>query len=169
MNAIEKMQAITELLRTANDAVDVEVATEPKMKKTNNPYYGRVTKHTAYLGVDFGANYTQEVNRRRVEEGKNADFQAQKSAYERVNEYFVCKGEQLYLQLILKQGGETKVIYELDERPATDSEITEFKTYFYASNKAANQGLSEGNEVQIRVVKIENIVAIGGKTWSKEV
>lgn len=166
---MDKMQTITNILRNATDAVDVEVATEPKMKKTNNPYYGRVKKHTAYLGVDFGANYTEEVNRRREEEGKTADFQSQKSPYERVNEYFVRKGDQLYLQMLLKKDNKTKVIYEVDERPATATEAEEIKGFFYSSGKASNQGLNEGNEVQMRVVKIENIVALGGETWAKEV
>ena len=169
MNAMEKMQTITNILRNATDAVDVEVATEPKMRKANNPYYGRVKKHTAYLGVDFGANYTEEVNKRRLEEGKTADFQAQKSPYERVNEYFVNRGNQLYLQMLLQKDNKSKVIYEVDERPATAEEVEEIKGFFYSSGKASNQGLNEGNEVQMRVVKIENIIAIGGKTWAKEV
>ena len=168
MENIAKMETITNILNV-NNVVDIQIATEPKMRKTNNPYYGRVKKHTAYLGVDFGANYTEEVNRRRAEEGKTADFQAKKSPYERVNEYFVRNGEQLYLQMLLKKDNQTKVIYELDERPATESEVDEIKNFFPKKNKPTNQGLTEGNEVQMRVVKIENIIAIGGETWAKEV
>lgn len=166
---MEKYEQITNILRNATDAVDVEVATEPKMRKTNNPYFGRVKKHTAYLGVDFGANYTEEVNKRRIEEGKSADFQAKASPYERVNEYIVRKGDQYYLQMLLKKDNKTKVIYEVDDRPATDAEVSEIKGFFYSSGSASNQGLNEGNEVLMRVVKIENIIAIGGETWAKEV
>ena len=170
MNTIEKMQTITDILRNATDAVDVEIATEPKMRKTNNPYYGRVKKHTAYLGVDFGANYTEEVNRRRAEEGKTADFQAKKSPYEEVNPYFVRKGDQLYLRYMLKADAKPcKTIYEVDDRPATESEVEEIKGFFPKKSTPTNQGLEKGNEVVFRVTKIENIVALGGETWAKEV
>jgi hypothetical protein len=71
--------------------------------------------------------------------------------------------------MLLKKDNQTKVIYEVDERPATEEEIAEIKTFFPKQNKPTNQGLSEGNEVQMRVVKLENIIAIGGETWAKEV
>ena len=163
-----KMQTISDILRT-NEVVDIEIATEPKMNKRGNPYYGRVTKHTAYIGVEFGKSYSEEINKRRLAEGKTADFVAQKSPYESVNEFFVRKGEQLYLQFLPKKDGETKTIYEVDGRPATECEVNEFKAFFPKSGWGANQGLEKGNEVPIRVVKIENIIAVGGKTWAKEV
>ena len=49
-------------------------------------------------------------------------------------------------------------------------EVKEFKPFFTAkSSWGANQVLEKGNKVPIRVVKIENIIAVGGKTWAKEV
>ena len=163
-----KMNKITDILRNGN-AVDIEVATEPKMRKTGNPYMGRVKKHTGYIGVDFGASYTEEVNKRRLEEGKAADFQAKKSLYEDVNEFFVRKGEQIYLRMLLKKGNAKRVIWEVDGRPATESEIEEIKGFLQGGGSAKNQGLESGNEVEMRVVKIENIVAVGGETWACEV
>ena len=163
-----KLENITNIIET-RQVVDVELATEPKMRKTANPYFGRVCKHTAYLGVDFGKNYTDEVNRRREEEGKTTDFQAQKSTYEEVNKYFVRKGEQLYLRMILRQDNEKKVIWYVDDRPATETEIAEIKTFLQGGGSAKNQGLEKGNEVQYRVVKIENVVAVGGVDWAEEV
>lgn len=163
-----KFETITNILRNAADAVDVEIATEPKMKKTDNPYLGRVKKHTAYIGVDFGANYTEEVNKRRLEEGKAADFQAKKSPYEYVNEYFVRKGDQLYLQILMQKDVKVKSLYEVDERPATEEEVKEIGTFMYSHGKATNQGLNDENVVEMRVVKIENIVAVGGHTWAKD-
>lgn len=162
-----KMNKITDILRNGN-AVDIEVATEPKMRKTGNPYMGRVKKHTGYIGVDFGASYTEEVNKRRMEEGKAADFQAKKSLYEDVNEFFVRKGEQIYLRMLLKKGNAKRVIWEVDGRPATEAEVEEIKGFLQGGGSAKNQGLESGNEVEIRVVKIENIVAVGGETWACE-
>ena len=163
-----KMNKITNILRNGN-AIDIEVATEPKMRKTGNPYMGRVKKHTAYLGVDFGASYTEEVNKRRLEEGKAADFQAKKSPYEEVNEFFVRKGEQIYLRMLLKKDNAKRVIWEIDGRPATENEVSEIKGFLQGGGCAKNQGLESGNEVEMRVVKIENVVAVGGETWAREV
>jgi hypothetical protein len=164
----KKMQTITNILRNT-DACDVEISTEPKMNKRGNPFYGRVRKHTAYLSLDFGANYTEEVNKELLAEGKEANFQAKESPYERVNEYFVRKGNQLYLQIVLPKGYQSKSIYELDDRPATEQEIKEFTAFFTKSGKSTRQGVDKGREVDMRRVKIENIIAIGGATWAREV
>lgn len=162
------MNKITDILRNGS-AIDIEVATEPKMRKTGNPYMGRVKKHTGYIGVDFGASYTEEVNKRRMEEGKAADFQAKKSPYEEVNEFFVRKGEQIYLRMLLKKSNAKRVIWEVDGRPATEAEVEDIKGFLQGGGSAKNQGLESGNEVEMRVVKIENIVAVGGETWACEV
>lgn len=161
-----KLEQITETIKT-KEVVDIETATEPKMNKTNNPYYGRVKKHTAYLNVDFGKNYTDEVNRRRAEEGKSTDFQAQKSLYESVNEYFVKRGEQIYLRFMFSKDTETKSIYTIDGRPATDAEVEQIKVFMPNKGKHTNQGLER--QVDIRNVKIENIVSLGGLDWACEV
>lgn len=164
---MNKLEQITSLIEN-KQVVDVETSTEPKMRKTANPYYGRVTKHTAYLGVDFGKNYAEEVNRRLAEEGKTADFKAQKSIYEEVNPYFVRRGEQLYLRMLLKQDNEKKTIWYVDNRPASESEVAEIEGFLQGGSSAKHQGLEKGNEVQCRVVKIENVVAVGGETWAEE-
>jgi len=161
-----KLEQITETIKT-KEVVDIETATKPKMNKTNNPYYGRVEKHTAYLSVDFGKNYTDEVNRRRAEEGKSTDFQAQKSLYESVNEYFVKRGEQVYLRFMFSKDTETKSIYTIDGRPATDAEVEQIKAFMPNKGKHTNQGLER--QVDIRIVKIENIVSLGGLDWACEV
>lgn len=161
-----KLEQITETIKT-KEVVDIETATEPKMNKTNNPYYGRVKKHTVYLNVDFGKNYTDEVNRRRAEEGKSTDFQAQKSLYESVNEYFVKRGKQVYLRFMFSKDTETKSIYTIDGRPATDAEVEEIKAFMPSKGKHTNQGLE--HQVDLRIVKIENIVSLGGLDWACEV
>lgn len=167
----DKMERITNIIR-AKGAVDIEISTEPSMRKTNNPYLGRVRKHSAYLGVMFGESYTAEVNRRREAEGKTADFKAKKSSYETVNEFFVRKGDQLYLQFMpsMEKDHNPKAIYEVDGRPATEEEVKEIVGFFYSKGDAAkSQGLERGNEVAFRITKIENIIALGGETWAAEV
>lgn len=166
---MDKMQKITEIIDN-NNVVYIELCTEPTMNKRGNPYIGRVKKHTAYLGVQFGKSYTEEVNDRLVEEGKAADFKAQKSPYTYVNKYFDCKGDQLYLRyLIAKDAKPCKTIYEVDDRPATESEVEEIRSFYSKKSTPTNQGLEKGNEVKPRWVKIQNVVALGGENWTKEV
>lgn len=161
MQNIDKMQTITRVINT-NEMVDVEICTEPKMNKRGNPYYGRVTKHTAYIGVKFGADYTEEVKKRLAEEGKKTEFTAKPSPYKYFNEYFDCIGEQLYLRLILEKDVDIKSIYEVGNRPATKEEIEVIKAFMPTKKSNADyQGLSEENEVKMRRVKIENVVAVG--------
>ena len=168
MNA--KMQRITEIIDN-NNVVDIEISTEPKMNKTGNPYIGRVKKHTAYLGVEFGKNYADVVRERLLEEGKPTDFKAKKSPYTYVNKYFDRIGDQLYLRYILaKDAKPCKRIYEVDDRPATEQEAEEIESFMPSNkNSGANQGLSKENIVKPRWVKIQNVVALGGETWATEV
>ena len=165
LNKIANIACVIKLAKV----VDIETATEPQMKKTANPYLGRVRKHTAYLGVDFDTTYTEEVNKRRLEEGKSADFAAQKSNYEEIegNPYFVRKGEQTYLRMLLGKDCKTKTIWEVDGRAATEQEIEEIKGFLYSKgNGSGRQGLDE-SRVEMRVIKTENIVAVGNEknTW----
>lgn len=158
------MKTITETiaaLENANATIMLETATDPKMNKRNNPYYGRVKKHTAYIGISFD-NYAEEVNTRRTEEGKDNGFIPKPSIYNRVNKYFVQKGEQLYIQFLFTKDCKIKTIWYVDDRPATTNEIDEFKAFMpQPKGNAAHQGLDTENEVKVRVVKLENIVAVG--------
>ena len=53
------------------------LATEPKMNKTDNPYYGKVMKIQKIHGA-AGFEYDTLVNNRLVKEGKESEFEAQK-------------------------------------------------------------------------------------------
>lgn len=55
--------------------IGIVTTTDPKMLKTNNPFYGRVVKLNE-ANVFVGSNYEAAVNRQREREGKEADFQA---------------------------------------------------------------------------------------------
>lgn len=147
----------------------VEICTEPKMNKRNNPLYGRVKKHTAYCGVNF-RTYSEVVNERRAEEGNTTDFVPNRSVYESINDFFCRKGEQIYFRLIFNKGIEIKSFYEVDNRPATEEEVEIIKSFLPSRKSSADhQGLSEENEVQMRVIKIENVVAIGHERYTEEV
>lgn len=169
------MKNINTLTETINNIIAngnttmVEICTEPKMNKRNNPLYGRVKKRTAYIGVNF-KTYSEVVNERRAEEGNTTDFVANRSIYEHINDFFCRKGEQIYFRLIFDKNIQIKAIYEVDNRPATADEIETIKSFLPSRKSSAeHQGLSEENEVQVRVIKIENLVAIGHETFTEEV
>ncbi len=61
---------------TGSTFATITAETEAKMNKTNNPYYGEVTKVTeATVNINF--NYQNAVNNARAKEDKEADFVAQ--------------------------------------------------------------------------------------------
>lgn len=57
-----------------NAFAKLEAVTIPKMKKTDNPYFDKVVKHTTGL-VMLGYNYGKSVNNRLKNEGKEESFQ----------------------------------------------------------------------------------------------
>ena len=70
-------QAIVDLLKESKGAkiVTLITQTEPKMRKTDNPYIGKVIKVSRVNGM-IGWNYSNSVNNQREREGMEADFQA---------------------------------------------------------------------------------------------
>jgi hypothetical protein len=58
--------------KRAATIVCITTRTVPKMRKTNNPYFGRVERVASRSGM-FAANYQEAVNRQRVREGQPAN------------------------------------------------------------------------------------------------
>lgn len=155
--------------------VVINTETEPRMRKTNNPYFGRVRKITRMTNVAIGYNYENVVNARLGREGKENDFQAEKPN----GKHWVCfpnilasdKDEsQLYLRTTMRKNTESKSVYTLDGQVVTDTALlAEIKSFIYTSSKPTNQGLNEGNEVIVRDFKLENVVSLtqGAKEWHK--
>ena len=55
-------------------AVTIDAKTMPKMRKTNNPYFGKVFKVSRVNGM-LNWIYQNAVNRQRTREGNEADFE----------------------------------------------------------------------------------------------
>ncbi len=70
-------QEIIERLSSIKGAKMVTIVsqTEPPMRKTNNPYAGKVVKVSHVNGV-INWNYERSVNRQREREGSEPDFEA---------------------------------------------------------------------------------------------
>lgn len=152
--------------------------TEPRMRKTNNPYFGRVQKVTRLANVAIGYNYENVVNSRLAQEGKDQlHFTAQKpngkswvKGFE--NLFLVADKDpsQEYLRTTMRKNTKPTTMYLVDGKQATDAEVAEIKTFIQTSAKPTNQGLDEGDEVIVRDYKVENIISItlGERMWVNE-
>ena len=58
-----------------NEAINIVIRTVPKMKKTDNPYFGQITK-VSVMNVNINFDYENAVNNRLQKEGKSRDFQS---------------------------------------------------------------------------------------------
>ena len=141
----------------------VQICTDLKMNKKNNPYYGRVQKKSS-LQISLNAVYSNLVNSRLEKEGKENDFIAKENwhtpVFDGKNGSLVAHREKggLYLKVIVNKVLES--IYILDGREATTEEINEIKSFIPVKKEGVNQGLD--NPVIVRVIALENILQVNG-------
>ena len=138
--------------------VTVVTRTEPRMRKTGNPFVGRVFMISRVNGV---ANfiYGNSVNRQREREGTEADFQAEPRKWgERVKGTpLVLHKGQMYLELKVERSlGHTYVF--ANGSALTDTDVTSLKGFLYKSSQAKTQQTDK--EIILRDYKVANIVAI---------
>jgi hypothetical protein len=138
--------------------------TTPKMRKTNNPFFGRVTK-VSKISAQLNTNYTQKVNNQRGREGSSTDFQAKANWHEPVTDmYNGCISRhkkdtsKLYLNYVEM---EKKTAYLLDGFPATPEQLKAIFAFFPASAKKVKQNTAEAQGLEkpiiYRLVAIDNI------------
>lgn len=156
--------------------VTITTETEPRMRKTNNPYFGRVKKVTRLTNVALGYGYENVVNARLEREGKSADFEADKPKGKSWELYplFLCSDKdetQKYLRTTMRKNTATKSVLTLDGEVVTDADtIAHIKSFIQSSAKPTNQGLEDENVVIVRDYKVQGIVSIeqGEKMWRRD-
>ena len=119
--------------------ITVVAETAPRMRKTDNPYFGRVKKVAVVNGM-INYNYEGNVNRQREREGSETDFRASAPAWgERVGDSCIieCKGRR-YLDFRLLNTLEVK--YICDGKEVAKAEIEKFLP---SRKKNASQGLDK--------------------------
>lgn len=130
--------------------------TEPAMRKTGNPYVGRVKKvQTMNAVINF--EYENVVNNRLDKEEKEKDFKVADNWGSRTEESKAViehKGVK-YLQVM--PTNPSKPEYLLDGNTIEKSVI---EAYLYAPSTTSRQGLEKENQVVIRRFKFENIVKV---------
>lgn len=152
----------------------VLTTTKPQMRKTNNPYHGRVDNITERLG-NLGTDYENAVNNQREREGITATFSAEsmwKGAGEHVNKGIVRhKGTgENYLVFYPKSDMNGHPMnsdqrWLVDGIPATEAQIAEIKSFMPSRTDSGKQGTEK--PVPWRVFNLWNVleVAVGGKVY----
>lgn len=162
----KQVEIVSQALKSGQFGYTIITATEPKMNKTNNVYYGRVKKISVYKNAMIGCSYENVINTRREAEGKAADFDAQapkgKTFFNKFFYQSIKEPETFYLKIIFyKTQTRVESAYLVDGRPATDQEIQEIKGFMPKPASAAPyQGLEEENEVRIISPKWDNVLQI---------
>lgn len=172
---MKDLRSFVNTLTNGTFGIVIETETEPRMRKTDNPYFGRVTKRSRIVNVAIGYDYENVVNNRREREGKAADFVADKPKGKHWVEFPTIlasdkNAEQLYLRTTMRANTKPTSVFLLDGKVVEDAAtIEEIKSFIQSSYKPQNQGLEEGNEVIVRDYKVESVVRItqGEKVWEK--
>lgn len=150
--------------------VGIVTRTEPKMRKTGNPYAGRVLKITE-ANVFANCDYQDRVNRQLEREGKAADFVAGQRAVD-MQRVFVNGKPTPFLTMNKKDGSvgtyfevhfyghmKCETRYLLDGR--TDIAKAEFEEFLYerdSESTAERQGTNA--EQVVRTYSTRNIVEL---------
>jgi hypothetical protein len=139
--------------------VGVTTKTQPKMRKTDNPYLDRVFKITQYNAV-LNADYTKSVNRQRDKEGLETDFVALPNWQVPVNRDdgtrtpLVRKsdGTKTYLQMKVEKT--SSIIVDENGRPYQEDDLARIRSFFPTQSES-RQGVEK--EVVIRTVDLDNV------------
>lgn len=152
----------------------------PEMRKTNNPFLGRVTKLSKWtfgLNTQYYSKLVAEMQRQGIDP---STLTKEPSNYEWYNGKRNCPvlklksdPSKLYLALFPNKDGVSFVEYYIDGRLATDFEVEQIKSFEYGSKPSAKQtalGIETDRQVKIRTTKLESVVAITleGQTYKVE-
>lgn len=138
------------------EMVAVELCTDPRMRKTGNPFVGAV-KFQSLSGV-IGYDYENSVNNQLVREGKEADFVAEPRAWgTRISPKWVLHKEQRYLTLKVQAAGEPMFVFNGEELP-----LELVQPYLPEKKSPSTQDELE-KKIRHTDIKIDNIVSINMK------
>jgi len=152
--------------------------TEPRMRKTGNPLFGRVRKQTTLNHIVVGVSYENSVNNKSERVGNGEHIESEKpNGKTWVVPNLILRADkdekQLYLRTTLRKTTTTESFYLVDGRPATEDEVATIKEFLQGSSTSGKQaalGIAEEDQVVVRDYKVENILAIkqGSKKWSAQ-
>lgn len=153
--------------------VEILTETEPAMRKTNNPFVGRVKKITHYVNAILGVEYQNVVNNRLTRNGNEANYKSEApKGKKHYNAFFYqsLDGETFYLKIGMYKNTTCHSILFLDGQPATPTQIEQIKPFLQTkSNNVQKQqeaGLNDTEQYHIVAPKTSNVLKItcGTKT-----
>lgn len=175
---MESVTSFATSIRKGTFGIEMLAITEPKMRKTNNPFYGRVKKATFMRNVALGVNYSNTINNRLERQGNERTFVSEKPNGKSwvIENLILCKDSDnsvQYLRTQMNRNTFTRVVYLLDERvvdEATEAQIKSFISSSTYSKKQADCGLEGENQVILRDFTTTNIYALsqGEKHYFKD-
>jgi hypothetical protein len=147
---------LLEIIRAIKGATfaTITLSTEPKMRKTDNPFYGLVKKIATH-NVCLNFIYENAVNRQRAREEKEKDFTAGQRVWgEHETAAIVWKNGVPYLQVKLEKTINTLYVSTVDNTPVDAAELATF-----LPEKSTNK--SQGVDAPVLTIspKFENIVS----------
>ena len=178
MKSIENLTEFVQSLVKGSFGIVIVTKTEPKMRKTNNPYFGRVRKITRYTNAAVGVSYSNTIeNRVERATGEKIEYQAEKPkgmTFVVANLILVSdtNPDQHYLRFQRRKNTTVETLYELDGKVVeSEEEVAAIKSFIPQRDtyccKQAEAGVSEEDMVCPQSVKFENILSIkqGDKVW----
>lgn len=179
---MKNLKNVSEFVKGINKGtfgITLIAMTDPSgMRKTNNPYVGRVKKISYTANVALGYDYENYLEARAKKLGLNmADFKAEKPKgktwfdhpYLLVSDKDATKH---YLRCYYRPNTITKVIWLVDGRLATASEIEVIKSFIPEKKVSAKQesfGFTKESEVIVRDYSFDSVVALyqGEKVYNR--
>ena len=125
------------------------------MKKTNNPYLGRVQKRTSCSGVVFNANYWGYDENGNPLPKKERNKEPLRWGAWRVYRKTIDHNGKVYMRCYFTKNSHIKVEYLLDGRVATAEETKDIVSYLYA--KSGNSSADARGKLT-RTYDISNLV-----------
>lgn len=162
----ERVINFVKSLTPATFGVTIITSTEPNMRKTANPYIGRVRKVTRLVNVALCYNFGNTVRNRLERAGMDTEYQVEKPSGRTwvINNLILCADkdpEQKYLRTTMRANTKANVLYELDGKVVTDQKtLDDILSFIPAKAQSAKQlaaGLSEEDEVVVRDYKFESL------------
>lgn len=137
--------------------ITIDIATTPQMRKTDNPFFGKIKKHQTLNGV-IGYSYQNAVNRIAEKEDKAPrDIQPRKWGETSSDNIFVSHNNKIYLKIKVESSANIKYI-----QTDTNQEIPkeQLEKFLPSSGSKSITQIDLTREVIERTIALENIKSI---------
>jgi len=161
------IQLIVSLSNKGTTAISFESITEPKMNKTNNPFFGKVLK-VSFVGGLIGYNYENCVNNQLEREGKETEFTSQPRTWgvrDETHPFLVHHKGETYLSVKIQQTNKKPIYINKESGEVIP---TETLLPFLPKSTKPNTQKDLDKEVIVRDYKVSNLkkITIGGQRLS---